>query len=191
MRSKRGLLIGGLATVVLLIMLTFLQAMKPMPTGPLQVSGPVNAFGLPVTADRPFSMVVFHRSERPATATLRGVSLVDPDPGLTVVGTGLAVEELLDPYYPDFPPRASLVPVGGHTVRVQPDSGGSELTFVIGLELASAVEEAAAHGVWLDYDVDGRSYRALVPWLVRFCRLPVAQPCQAPTITDFTLPPVR
>ena len=148
------------------------------PAGPLQPVRTVNSFGFPVERGQVFSFVFWHRSEAPVTATLGGVSLLDPDPGLEIVDSGIARGDLHDPFYATFPP-AAVSPLEGASVTIVPGDPASDVTFVLGLRATGNSDSLAARGVWLDYEVSGRRYRAALPWLLRVCIEPVSGPCQS------------
>lgn len=156
--------------------------------GPLQPVRTVNSFGFPVERGQLFSFVFWHRSEVAVTATLRGVSLLDPDPGLELVDSGITLEELQDPFYSSFPP-AALTSLAGAMVTIVPGDPSSDVTFVLGLRATGNLEALAARGVWLDYEVGGQRYRAALPWLLRVCIEPVARPCQSQEPSQFSFSP--
>ena len=158
------------------------------PAGPLQPVRTVNSFGLPVERGRVFSFVFWHRSEVAVTATLRGVSLHDPDAGLELVDSGIARDELQDPFYSSFPP-AALTPLAGAMVTVVPGDRASDVTFVLGLRATGNLDALAARGVWLDYEVSGRRYRVALPWLLRVCIEPVIGPCESQEPSQFSFSP--
>ena len=87
MSPRRGLLAVLIVVIALAVMAVVWQA-GPAP-GPLQPTGNVNSFGWPIDNGSTISLVVELRGEQQVTATLRGVSLADADPGLSLVDAGI------------------------------------------------------------------------------------------------------
>lgn len=148
----------------------------------------VNSFGFPVERGEVFSFVFWHRSEVPVTATLRRLGLIDADAGLELVGSGIARRELQNPFYSSFPP-ATMTPLEGATVTIVPGDPANDVTFVLGLRATGNSDTLAARGVWLDYEVDGRRFRAALPWLLRVCMEPVSEPCDSQDPSQFSFAP--
>jgi hypothetical protein len=173
-----GALVAGFLTVVT-------QDRSPA-EGPLRSVEVVNSFSFVVQAGNTFSLVVWHRSQEPVTATLRAVELIDADPRLQVVGSGISRVGLDAPRIAQFPP-GPLIPVEGTVVTVDPTDPSTDLTIVIGLRAEAQGEQLHARGVWLTYEVDGQPYRARVPWLVTVCVDPV-ESCSAQNPGDYEFP---
>jgi hypothetical protein len=181
------------AVAVLAVVGAVYLKVAALATGPLQNTHNVNAFGNVVDAGRPFSVVVFYRSEVAATATLLGISLADPEPGLELMGALVARGDVTTTFLDSFPPSPEQLPVGAEplenkVVAVSADDRASEIDFVVGLRVNAPGIAPAAHGFWLDYEVNGSKYRALLAWLVRACSRPMQGPCPAPDPEAFEFP---
>lgn len=184
---RRWLVVVAILGGALVITLQTVVALnRPPEQGPLRSVDVVNSFSFAVDPGETFSLVVWHRSEEPATATLRAVELIDADPRLQVMGSGISPVGLDAPRIAQFPP-GPLMPVEGTVVTVDPTDPRTDLTIVFGLRADATGEQLDTRGVWLTYEVDGQRYRALVPWLVSVCVKPADQ-CSAQDPAEYELP---
>ena len=174
----------ALVVIVILLALAFAPAESQGPLRPVEV---VNSYGFPVQPGQTFSFVVWHRSEKAATATLRAVELVDADPRLEVVGSGISSAELQAPFVGQFPP-GPLMPIDGIRVTTDPDDPSTDITIVLGLRANAEAGRLAARGLWLTYEVDGRLFRARLPWLLQVCIEPVETSCDAQDPSEYESP---
>ncbi len=98
-----------------------------------------------------------------AQITLDAVSLMNPSPGLSLVGavviTDLPLE--MEPHAPGFPAPTGLpsVPVAGYRV---PADG--LLNLGLGLRIDDPTAYQGFEGVLIDYALDGRHYRATLAY---------------------------
>lgn len=155
--------------------------------GPLQPSQFVESFGTTVDDGTTISFVVEYRGETPVTATLESASLVDPDPGLAVTSSSILKSSFQGYVIKSFPP-GDLVPLEGTTYTTSPGDPAGDLFIVLGIKADLAGSNRSAHGVWLDYHVDGVHYRALLPWLLTVCPAPGTSPCPNQDPASFELP---
>jgi hypothetical protein len=148
----------------------------------------VNSFGFPVERGQPFSFVIRHRSQEPATAVLRAVELGNSDVGLELVGIGVGTVELFEPFVAQYPP-AALLPIDGTVVTVDPTTDPpADLTVVLGLRADATTGELNVREIWLTYEVEGELFRARLPWLLRVCIEPFRGPCTAQPASEYHFP---
>jgi hypothetical protein len=86
-------------------------------------------------------------------------------------------------------PRLELLPVAGAAIMTVHGDRTTEVDFVLGIRLTSDAPSLSARGVWLDYEVNGQQYRAMLPWLLSVCPEPVSTTCQTQPAREFSFPP--
>ena len=137
------------------------------------------------------SLVVQFRAKEAVTATLDGVSLADPGPGLDLVGSGILVNGWPGTYVSSRVfPLGPIKPIAGETITTTPGDAAGDVFFNLGIRVALEQSPQSIHGVWLDYHIGSTRYRALLPWLLSICqRPPEIGPCSAEPAEEFSFPP--
>ena len=187
MTVRRLLLIAVATAAVGLGAFVYLTRAPATAFGPLQPSQFVESFGTTVDDGSTISFVVEYRGETPVTATLESASLVDPDPGLAVTSGSILKSPFTGYVIKSFPP-GDLASLEGTTYTTSPDDPSGDLFIVLAVKADLAGANRSAHGVWLNYSVDGIHYRALLPWLLTVCPAPRASPCPNQDPASFQLP---
>ena len=108
------------------------------------------------------------RGETEVVATLRSVSLVDPDPGLTLVGSGILTGPFEGYVVKSYLP-GTMKPIAGTVITTKPGDPSGDVFLVLGVRADLHQGRQTARGVWLDYTVGGVAHRALLPWLLSVC----------------------
>lgn len=159
---------------------------EPGSDGPLVAPATRQGSGFPRDAGEPvgFAGVRFYNAGA-EPAVLDGLSLVDPDPALRVVGV-LAAQEPEGggvQAYPGFPPSPRDVPTGvaafpdlepldGYVVPAQPgaDLDTARMTqLVVGLESTEEEGRITLQSFRVRYHVGDRRYELVVPYAVAIC----------------------
>jgi hypothetical protein len=187
--GRRDLLIAASVLVAAAIVAVAILVGRGPGGGPLQPSGNVNSFGLPADDGSTVSLVVELRGEHQTTAKLREVSLASPDPGLALVGDGILVNGYPGTYIETAFPLGPLAPLAGATISTDPADHTRDVFLNLGIRVSFASSRLSVRGVWLDYDADGASYRALLPWLLTLCETPVTGTCVGLRPDEFSFPP--
>jgi hypothetical protein len=186
--TARRVAVVAIAVVITVVAIAYFASRGPA-RGPLQPTSNVNSFGLPVADGSTMSMVVELRGETATDATLRGVSLVSPDEGLALVDSGILVGGYPGTYISDQFPLGSLTPVAGSEISTDPTDPSKDVFINLGIKPTFGETPLSARGVWLDYDVAGVRYRALLPWLVTLCKAPTTETCTGINAEQFSFPP--
>lgn len=187
MSRARGLLAVVIAIAVIAA-IAILAGRGPA-RGPLQPTTNVNSFGLPVADGSTMSLVVELRGEQAVSATLNGISLASADPGLTLADAGILVDGYPGRYVAESFPLGALAPIGGTTISTDPTDPTRDVFINLGIRADFGNSPLRARGVWLDYEVAGVKYRALLPWLLTVCRTPTTDTCAGIPAQDFSFPP--
>jgi hypothetical protein len=183
---KRSRVIAGLALLAIVAATAYVVSRPPGITGgPLQPSDNVNGFGHHVAPGGVASFVIQPRAAEPVTVMVNQLTLDGQTAGLEVLGSGVLRGPfpgyLVDGYSPD-----AIDPLIGTTRTFTPTQDAPFL--VIGLRAPGVDMSYSATGVWLDYTLNGRHYRALLPWQMTLCTT-VGELCNAPDGMMFSLPP--
>jgi hypothetical protein len=189
MPGRRRSILAAMAAVLLVGAVALVVGLRPRgPTpGPLQPTDVVDSFGLPADDGSTISLVVEFRGETEAVATLRSVSLADPDAGLTLVGTGILTGPFEGYVLSSYPP-GPLRPVEGTVIATKPGDRSGDIFFVLGIRTDLHEGSQSARGVWLDYTVDGVAHRALLPTLLTVCPKVAGGSCEGQPIESFKVP---
>jgi hypothetical protein len=188
MKQRRRLIfIGSVAAVLGAAVLAYGMLTRSPTPGPLQPTDLVQSFGTYAEDGSTLSLVVELRGEVPVVATLRSVTLADPDKGLSIVGSGILDTAFSGYVVKSFPP-GPMTPVAGTVVTTKPGDPSGDVFIVLGIKTDLAGHPQSMRGVWLDYSVDGVIHRALLPWLLRVCPEPGSDACEFQPEDQFVFP---
>lgn len=190
MPRRQRIIMAAIVAVLLVGAVAWVVGLRPggLTPGPLQPTDVIDSFGMPAKDGSTISLVVEFRGETEVVATLRSVSLAEPDDGLTLVGSGILTGPFEGYVLSTFPP-GPIQPVAGTVITTKPGDRSGDIFFVLGIKADLRQGPQSARGVWLDYSVESVDYRALLPTLLTVCPEPTSRSCEAQPIDSFEVPP--